>query len=265
MARPEQEQLNINDMTNAISGSLLLADPAGVLIWAGLTVFAAGLMRGFAGFGSAILMAPIFAVLLGPVHMVPMVASIEIPMGVMLFFGARRAVEWKFVGPLAAVAITAMPVGIWLLVSLDSGVIIKAVSVIVLLFVIVLITGWRYRGPRPLALTLGIGGVSGAMMATTSVGGPPVLLYMLAAEMPAATVRANIIAYYLLTGFVLVTMVMLASPTGLAALIDAIVLLPVILIGSWIGSRLAGKAADQTYRWIAYIFLAVAGLFGLFS
>lgn len=244
-------------------GSLLLADPGGVLLWAGITAFVAGLMRGFAGFGSAILMAPIFAVLLGPVHMVPMVAAIELPMSVMLFLGSRRDVEWKFVAPLSAIAMAAMPVGIWLLVSLDATAITKAVSVIVLLFVAVLITGWRYQGPRPLALTLGIGGISGAMMATTSVGGPPVLLYMLAAAMPAATIRANIVAYYLLTGFVLVTMVMLASPTALAAVVDAMVLLPIILASSWIGSRLAGKAADQTYRWIAYIFLAAAGLIGL--
>ena len=241
-------------------GSLLLADPGGVLLWAGITAFVAGLMRGFAGFGSAILMAPIFAVLLGPVHMVPMVAAIELPMSVMLFLGSRRDVEWKFVAPLSAIAMAAMPVGIWLLVSLDASAITKAVSVIVLLFVAVLITGWRYQGPRPLALTLGIGGISGAMMATTSVGGPPVLLYMLAAAMPAATIRANIVAYYLLTGFVLVTMVMLASPTALAAVIDALVLLPIILASSWTGSRLAG---DQTYRWIAYIFLAAAGLIGL--
>ncbi len=244
-------------------GSLLLADPGGVLLWAGITAFVAGLMRGFAGFGSAILMAPIFAVLLGPVHMVPMVAAIELPMSVMLFLGSRKDVEWKFVAPLSAIAMAAMPVGLWLLVSLDAAAITRAVSVIVLLFVAVLITGWRYQGPRPLALTLGIGGISGAMMATTSVGGPPVLLYMLAAAMPAATIRANIVAYYLLTGFILVTMVMLASPTALAAVIDAMVLLPVILASSWIGSRLAGKAADQTYRWIAYIFLAAAGIIGL--
>ena len=252
-------------MTGTLYGSLLLADPGGVLIWASITACAAGLMRGFAGFGSAILMAPIFAVLLGPVHMVPLVASIEIPMGLMLFLGARRSVEWKFVAPLAAIAIAAMPVGIYLLVNLDSGIITKAVSVIVLLFVAVLITGWRYRGPRPLALTLGIGGFSGAMMATTAVGGPPILLYMLAAAMPAATIRANIVAYYLLTGFVLATMVVLASPTGSAAVVDALVLQPVILFSSWVGSRLAGKAADQTYRWIAYIFLAAAGLIGLFG
>ena len=246
-------------------GSLLLADPGGVLIWAGLTAFVAGLMRGFAGFGSAILMAPVFAVLLGPVHMVPMVAAIELPMSVMLFLGCRRDVEWRFVAPLSAIAIIAMPLGIWFLVNLDSGVITKVVSIIVLLFVAVLITGWRYKGPRPLPLTLGIGGVSGAMMATTSVGGPPVLLYMLAAEMPAATVRANIVAYYLLTGFVLVAMVISASPTGTAAVIDAGVVLPVILLSSWLGSRLAGKAAESTYRGIAYLFLSIAGLFGLFG
>ncbi len=244
-------------------GSLLLADPGGVLVWASLTAAVAGLMRGFAGFGSAILMAPIFAVLLGPVHMVPLVAAVELPMSVMLFLGARRDVDWRFVGPLSAIATLAMPLGIWFLVSLDAALITKAVSIIVLLFVAVLITGWRYHGPRPLTLTLGIGGISGAMMATTSVGGPPVLLYMLAANLPAATIRANIVTYYLLTGFVLVAMVVSASPSGAAAVIDAAVLLPVILISSWVGSRLAGKAADATYRWIAYIFLAMAGLFGL--
>lgn len=244
-------------------GSLLLADPGGVLVLATITAAVAGLMRGFAGFGSAILMAPVFAVLLGPVHMVPMVAAVELPMSMMLFLGARRDVEWRFVAPLAAISMAAMPLGVWLLVSLDGAMITKGVSVIVLMFVAVLITGWRYQGPRPLGLTLGIGALSGTMMATTSVGGPPVLLYMLAANMPAVTIRANIVTYYLLTGFILVAMVVSASPTGSAAVIDAAILLPVILLTSWLGSRLAGKAAESTYRWIAYVFLATAGLVGL--
>ncbi len=246
-------------------GSLLLADPGGVLILAAITAAVAGLMRGFAGFGSAILMAPVFAVLLGPVHMVPMVAAVELPMSMMLFLGARRDVDWRFVGPLSAIAMIAMPLGVWLLISLDAAMITRAVSIIVLLFVAVLATGWRYQGPRPKALTYGIGAISGAMMATTSVGGPPVLLYMLAANMPSVTIRANIVTYYLLTGFVLVAMVVGAAPSGLAAVIDAAVLSPIILATSWLGSRLAGKAAEQTYRWIAYLFLTAAGLIGLLA
>jgi uncharacterized membrane protein YfcA len=244
-------------------GSQLLADPGGILIWAALTAFVAGLMRGFAGFGSAMLMAPVFAVLMSPAHMVPIVVSLELPMGAMLFLGARRQVEWSFVAPLSGIAILAMPLGIWLLVSADTNFLTKAISTVVLVFVGVLALGWRYRGPRPLPLTLAIGALSGAMMATSSVGGPPVLLYMLAAEHPAAKIRANIVGYFFLTTIFLLTFVLAASPTAVAAVIDALVLLPVILLGSWIGSRLAGKAADQLYRRIAYVFLTAAAVFGL--
>ena len=250
----------------AMHGSLLLSDPGGILILAGLTAFVAGLMRGFAGFGSVMLMAPIFAILFGPVHMVPLLAIIEAPMGIMLFLGARQDVEWKFIGPMTAIAAAAMPFGIWLLISLDTVLITKVVSLIVLLFVFVLVTGWNYRGPRPLALTLGIGGFSGAMMATTAIGGPPVLLYMLAnAAMSAAVIRANIVAYYLLTGLVLIAMFTITSSLGAAIFVDAILLTPILLLSSWIGSRLADKAAEKTYRSIAFIFLTIAGLVGLFG
>jgi uncharacterized membrane protein YfcA len=246
-----------------MSGSLLLADPGGILVWAALVTFVAGLMRGFAGFGSAMLMAPVFAVLMGPVHMVPLIAAMEFPMGAALFVGARRDVEWGFVVPMALVAMVAMPLGIWALVTVDKAILTKVISGIVLGFVLVLVIGWRYRGPRPLALTMGIGAASGAMMATSSVGGPPVLLYMLAADHPAARIRANIIAYFFLASFVLIALVMVAAPHAVAAIVDAVVLLPVVLLGSWIGSRLAGRAADRHYRWIAYVFLTAAGVFGL--
>jgi len=253
----------IQDPIPDMYGSQLLADPGGILIFAVLTAFVAGLMRGFAGFGSAMLMAPIFAVLMSPAHMVPIVVSLELPMGAMLFLGARRQVEWRYVVPLSGIAMLAMPLGIWLLVSVETDVMTKAISTVVLVFVGVLALGWRYRGPRPLPLTLGIGALSGAMMATSSVGGPPVLLYMLAAEHPARKIRANIVGYFFLTTFMLFALVLAASPTAVAAVVDAAVLLPVILLGSWLGSRLAGKAADRLYRRIAYVFLTGAAIFGL--
>lgn len=246
-------------------GSILAENFGALLIFAGLTCFVAGLMRGFAGFGSAMLMAPIFAVLFGPVHMVPLVVALELPMGVALFAAARKDVDWGFVGPLSGTAIVAMPLGIWFLVSADTEILTVIISVVILVFVAVLIVGWRYRGPRPLALTVGIGAVSGAMMATSSVGGPPVLLYMLASEQPAVRIRANIIAYYLFTTFALIAMVVGVSPTGVAALVDMVILLPFILVGMWLGMKLTNKASEAVYRWVAYIFLTAAALFGLFA
>jgi len=211
------------------------------------------------------LMAPIFAILLGPAYMVPLITIIEIPVGIMLFMGARQDVDWKFIGPVTLMATIAMPLGMWFLVNADTELLTKIVSSIVLVFVVVLAIGWNYRGPRPLPLTLGIGGFSGTMMATTSIGGPPLIVYMLAAAIPATTIRANLIAYFLLVSIILVGMFGITAHIGVAILIDSIILTPMLLLGSWIGSKLANKAADKVYRWIAFLFLTFAGLLGLFG
>lgn len=233
-------------------------------LWIALgVILVGGIMRGFAGFGSAMLFAPVFAVMTSPAHMVPLVVALELPIGLVLAWESRRAADYRFIIPMAIAAMAAMPVGIWLLVSVDSRAMTIAISIIILLFVAILVTGWRYRGPRPMPLTLGIGAASGVMMATSSVGGPPVLLYMLASEQPAATIRANIVVYFALTIFVLIAMVFTASPTALGALIDAAVLLPAMLLGVWIGMRLAGRANDQFYRWICYAFITAAAVIGL--
>src|SRR5690606_5554066 len=87
---------------------------------AALTVVGAGLMRGFAGFGSAMLMAPIFSILFGPAEMVAIVCMIELPVGMQLVPGVWRQVEWRFVGPMSAAAVLLMPLGGWLLLTLPA-------------------------------------------------------------------------------------------------------------------------------------------------
>ena len=52
-------------------------------------------MRGFAGFGSAMLMAPIFAILFGSADMVVTVVAIELVVSLQLFPQVRHHADWK--------------------------------------------------------------------------------------------------------------------------------------------------------------------------
>lgn len=253
----------IADLSAFLPASKLLADPANLLIKALAVALIGGLMRGFAGFGSALMLAPVLAVLLTPAHMVPLVVAIELPIGVMLFLETRRLVVWRFVAPMAAASMLAQPLGIWLLVSIDTRLVTIAVSAIVLAFLFVLVLGWRYHGPRHWWLTVGVGAASGAMMTTTSVGGPPVITYMLAGKDGAAVNRANIVAYFLITGTMALVMLLATLPRAGGPLIDAGVMLPAMVLGTWLGARFAGRASEKVYRMIAYLFLAAAALFGL--
>jgi uncharacterized membrane protein YfcA len=228
-----------------------------------VVVLAAGMMRGFAGFGSAMLMAPVFAVLFGPTDMIATVVAIELAVSLQLFPAARRECDWRIVGPMSVVACLAMPLGAWLLASVDKNLIVKVVSGIIVVFVLMMAAGLRYRGRRSVAGGMLVGGLSGVMMATTSVGGPPVLIYLLAGNDPPARHRANIITYYMATQIPLILIMFWYGLAGLEAIVRGIVLLPLMLLGAWIGHLLFDPRNERLYRRVALVILFGAGAFGL--
>jgi uncharacterized membrane protein YfcA len=147
---------------------------------------------------------------------------------------------------------------------MDKNAIITGVSAVIVFFVVVMWTGWRYRGPRSNPATILVGAISGAMMATTSVGGPPVLLYLLSGNDPPQVNRANIVTYYFLTQFLLIAIVMATGVAGIEALIRAVILLPVMLLGAWVGGRaFHGLGNENLYRNVALTILFATGVFGL--
>ena len=236
---------------------------ANLLIAAGVAVVG-GLMRGFAGFGSAMLMAPIFAILFGPAEMVAIVCMLELPVGLQLLPSALRHAEWRFVGPMSATAVLFMPIGVWLLVNLDPEILKRGVAAVVLLFAVVLLTGWRHHGGKSLSIACSLAALSGAMMATVGIGGPPVLLYMLSGQDSATTNRANIIVYFAATGVFLLLMVAFAAEAvGFSALWRALILTPPFMLAAWLGARLFRQSSEKIYRRTALAFLLGVGLFGL--
>lgn len=238
---------------------------ADVGLWTALVVtLVAGLMRGFAGFGSAMLMAPIFAILFGSAEMVVTVVAIELVVSVQLFPQVRAHADWRTLAPMSIAACLAMPLGVWALASVDKGTIVTAVSAVIVAFVVMMWSGWRYRGPRSSAMAATVGAVSGAMMATTSVGGPPVLLYLLSGNDPPAVNRANIVTYYFLTQFLLIVIVLATGVAGWDALARAVVLFPVMIAGAYAGGKLFhGIGSERLYRNVALAILFATGLFGL--
>ena len=224
---------------------------------------AAGLMRGFAGVGSGMLMAPVFAILFGPVQTVAVIVLMEIVVTGQLLPGVRREIDWRVIAPMGLAAACLMPVGSWLLVSLDPDLIARGIALVVVAFSVLLMAGWRYEGGKKLWATLSVGALSGVLMASTSLGNPPVMAYLLSSRDAAATNRANFTGYFAVT---LVALIALMAAAGLIdgrALLTAAVLLPVFMAGAWIGSRLFRRSSETLYRRVALGLLLCVGLYGL--
>ena len=112
--------------------------------------------------------------------------------------------------------------------------------------------------PRPSrGVTLAAGLVSGMMNGLASMGGPPVVVYLLALSRDAAVVRASSIVYFLFASIVT------AIPMAVRGLVDREVLLwsvasiPVLLVGSALGSWAFGHAPPQYHRLTALVVLSL--------
>ena len=224
---------------------------------------AAGLMRGFAGVGSGMLMAPFFAILFGPVRTVAVIVLMEAVVTAQLLPGVRREIDWKEIAPIGLAAAVFMPVGSWLLVSLEPDLIARMIALVVLVFSVVLMVGWRRGGERKTWMGAGVGAVSGVLMASTSLGNPPVMVYLLSGRDGAATHRANFTGYFALTLTALIAMMAFAGLIDGGAVWTAALLLPAFMAGAFVGAKLFRKSSETLYRRVALGLLFCVGVYGL--
>lgn len=234
------------------------------LFWVmGAMSLGAGLMRGFAGFGSALMLSPLLSLYYGPVAAVLIIGIMEIAVSVQLLPRAVKEAQWPLVIPVTASAIVFMPLGVWLLSVLDAQVLATIIAFIVLIFVAVLASGWRYSGAQPLPATIGIGAVCGTLISSTSIGGPPFLIYMMAGKQTAQQVRANIIIFFAVLELIIPFMLWAGGQFDWGLFIQGAFYCPTYLLGAWLGSRMFRESSETLYRRIALIILSIIAIYGL--
>ncbi len=233
------------------------------LAFAAATVLLAGLIRGFSGFGSAMINAPVLSLLWGPTVGVPVAALVEFVPAVQLTPRALPVAQWRLVWLLGIPALILIPAGSWLLVTLPTEALRRGLAAVVLLLVIILWSGWRYRGRQTAPLSAGVGALSGLLSGTTGMGGPPVILYLMAGTDGAAVLRANMIGYFT------IILIGLAATYALLGLFGSIVLwrtgilIVPFIVGIFVGARLFPLASERTFRNIALAVLAISSSYVL--
>lgn len=97
---------------------------------------------------------------------------------------------------MAAGALVGVPLGTLLLSGGDPLTLRWIISIVVVVLLSFLVSGWRYSGRPKTPLTLFTGLVAGLFSGAAQLGGPPIVAYYLAAPLKGAFVRANVILYF---------------------------------------------------------------------
>ena len=232
----------------------------GRLMVAIAAVLVGGFLRGFVGFGAALVIVPVLSLAYGPLVAIPALTVIGIPTLVQLLPDAIRYSERRVVVPMSTAILLSAPLGTWVLVSVAPALMKMVISALVIGLVGMLARGWKLDGDvgRPVLILAGAAG--GLVQGVAGVGGPPVVAIALSRPGSPTEQRGNVLA--------LMTAISLASLAPLSffglftreAVVLGLVLLPVYGAAILVGSRYFSGGGKRHFRHAAIGLLLVIGV-----
>lgn len=243
-----------------VAGSAL--QPEG-LIWLILAVSAGGLVRGFSGFGSAMIIMPVASSVLSPVEAVIFLVSAEVIGPLPNLSNSWRNGQPGDIGMMILGAGVMLPFGLWSLSVLDTVLFGWLVSGIILVLLALMIVGWRYQGALTRRIKFLTGALSGYLTGFVGIPGPPVVMLYMASILPISALRANINLYLVAVDIILFLVFwLMGQMVWQIALLGLMAAIP-YLLANMVGARLFNPNAERQFRFVAYASIAISAAIGL--
>ena len=233
------------------------AELAGVI---GIAFLAAG-CQSLTGFGSALVAVPLLSLYVDAKLAVVISTFLSTTVSAPLLFEVRRQVQLAKVAPLAIGSVVGVPVGILILRDVDAGVLKILVAAVVIVASALLFLAPRLTlGGRNTLSSLVTGALSGLLRASTSMAGPPVVLYTLSHEKEIEEFRSTVLALFLFTGVLTVPGLIVADLISRDALIATAVAIPGMALGLLVGTRLRARVQPALFRTLVLAVLVLTSI-----
>lgn len=230
------------------------------LFWILTAFVVAGLVRGFTGFGTAMIVIPVGAMFLPMPEMIFILTLSGIGSSSTLVPRAWGQADRGEVFLLGVSAAILMPLGVWLLTVLEQSTIRWTVTFIIVLLLAALLTGWRYHGTLGKKGLASVGASAGLIGGATGLTGPMVILFYLAGRKATTTIRANTILFLALVDVAIAINLVLMDLVQLHVFVMAAALTIPYVAMTLVGQALFRPQLEMIYRYLAYAIIAVAAL-----
>jgi uncharacterized membrane protein YfcA len=223
-------------------------------------VFVASIIRGYSGFGFAMVAVTSLSLMLPPIQVVPTVLILEVMASINLVPYVWRDIDWFSLRWLLAGSVLATPFGVYLLATIPAAPMRISISLIVLAAAVFMLRGWAWQRMAGRTLIFIIGAACGMLNGAAAIGGPPVILFYLSSPAGLTVSRASIIAYFLGIDAISLIMVSIQGLTTSKTLLTAGACLPPLILGIAVGRRIFKKVNKESFRHHVLILLIVLSI-----
>lgn len=221
-----------------------------------------GIISGLAGFGFGLVTVPILLMVYPPATVTVVASSLSLSNGWLILLSTWRTVQVRTLGALIPGATLGLILGTVLIRTLDSAVIKLIAGLVVILFALSILRGWRIDAiHHPLAAPVA-GVFSGTLGTSAGMSGPPVVLLFTTRAYDMQSFRGTITTYFTYVNALGITLLITQGIAGREQLEIALHLLPMAIVGGFVGRRLVNYISQAQFRVITLMMLLVTGSIG---
>lgn len=236
---------------------------AGNIIALSLIIFIASIVRGFTGFGLALVAVPVIVFIMPVTDTAVFISIINVIFSLLYYGSSKEIVKGQPLGAMALWTGIGVAAGTVLLKFVNPAYIQLLWGLLIIFIVVSLVRGLNLHiKSERTALTLS-GLFGGVLAGATGITGPPVAVILSSIKTPKAKFNAIIsifilfavsyaLVFYLIMGLVRKEIIWLA-----------ICSVPALLAGLYTGERLVSHISQKTFTTIVYIVLIIMGLITL--
>ncbi len=227
------------------------------------------IIQSSSGFGFGLFVIPILLFLefgLAPIVIMVVIGSAIQKITAVKYL--KEHLDWQEMMPFIVIGLIGLPLGIYAMsrVSNMNQAVVK--QVIGGLVLVMLALHWKgtikAREYVPKLWGYIAGFFAGVLNGFANIGGPPLVLWTLAHQWSNQKMRGTIIAFSLIfVPFQLALMLVTFGSEMLNPMLKAVVLSPMVLLGTWIGLKIGGKISQEhlrIYMQVLLLFIAVASV-----
>jgi uncharacterized protein len=222
-------------------------------------VFVAATQQVLSGFGFALIVMPLLALLIGVKTAAPLVALAGLTLYAANVLRTRRAVDLRRVAQLGVGSLLGVPVGVWALGALDERIVKGALGAILVAYAVYSLL----RPAGPLLQSSGwiypAGFLAGCLGGAYNTPGPPVIVYGSLRGWPRDEFRAVLQAFFLVNGTLVVASHLAAGNVTGEVLQLYAVAVAAMGAGVWAGTQLDRRVSEARFAGLVAATILVLG------
>ncbi len=228
-------------------------------------LFFASFVQGLSGFGFSLVALPLLVLFINPVLVVPVLLVHSAVLNAFILFESRKHADFKNFWPVLVAGTLATPLGVLLLKFTDPEVIKILIGLVIVLFSLVLLFGYSVsiRKEKPALFLVGL--ASGILNGSTTLSGPPVVIFYQNQKLPKSSFRANLVMYFLSLNIISIPIFVYFGILDGTSFFLSLKVIPGLLGGSILGILLSRKTPESLFRKIVLGIVVLAGMLAIAS